>query len=620
MLLCLLMLSGHSAQSKSDISYGTSDTITADWIKSKLRKDGPRLILTPESLAAIRTAVKKDEILKAYYELLYGNAESLINVPLLERKLEGRRLLTVSREAVARIGTLSIVYAISKESRFLNRLNAELLGICHFSDWNPSHFLDVGEMAYGVAIGLEWSLGDLPQSTQAVVKKALIEKALKQSQKESPKGWISGTNNWNQVCHGGMVAAAVAIADQEPDLAAQIISRAVRNIPRALTAYAPNGAYPEGASYWAYGTSYTLITISALESAFDTDFGIAAAPGFIQSAVFVKKLAGPSGLYYNYFDSGSGGNNSLENQELLSWFAKKTNNSAYFSNKEFKALLDRPAQKGKLVSKLNGAAMVWLMKAKNLNYVPLPKNYKGDGLNPIAIFGPDDASGFFLGAKGGAANLSHGNMDAGSFIFELNGVRWSVDLGMQNYFELESILGSDGLWNAAQSSPRWSLLSKNNFGHSTLRVNEDLHVVDGFAPMTGFSDKAQHPEVSFDLSAVFKGQLRAASRTFRRVGKQELQVTDQLRFFDQHNSLTWMMMTQAEAEIIKGGFLLKQNGKLLKVQLKQPQNAEFKVVPLNPPPLEYDMNVPGLKRLEIKFSPEAFGKPAGKIVVSLSGG
>lgn len=595
--------------------------VSAEWVRQKLRKTGPRLILTDDALAQIKKAVGKEGIAKTYYQYLYKNAVSLIDLPLLERKLEGRRLLTISRTAAERIGTLSIVYAVSKERRFLDRVNAELVNVCKFSDWNPSHFLDVGEMAYAVAIGVDWTLGDLPASTLRLAKDALINKAIRPSLDDKLNSWVKVDNNWNQVCHGGISAAAVVIADENPELAAQLISRTLQNVPKALKAYAPDGAYPEGASYWAYGTSYTLITIGAFESAFGTDFGISNSPGFIESAVFVKKLAGPSGLYFNYFDSGSGGDNGLENQELLTWFANKTKNSVYFNKDKLMAAIGKSSTNGSNSSKLNGAALVWMSKHKDSRAAALPLNYKGDGINPIVVFGSEknEDSGFFLGAKGGAGSLNHGNMDAGSFVFELNGVRWSVDLGMQNYFQLESVIGVSGLWNSGQSSPRWTLLSKNNFGHSTLTVNDELHVAQGFAPLTYYKGAGNRPEAGFDLSAVFNGQLNGARRGFKRTGDQRLEITDSLELSEQTKNVTWAMMTQAEAEVIDGGVVLKQNGKTLRVMIKQPEGAEIKVVAKDPPPLDYDMKVSNLKRLEFKFPAGLLKSKSSNIVVELKG-
>jgi len=593
--------------------------VTQIWIKQNLRNTGPRLILTGERLAQIKKAVNRDETAKAYYAYLYKNAVALLDIAVLERKLEGRRLLGISRAAVSRIGTLAAVYAISREKRFLDRVNIELLNVCNFSDWNPSHFLDVGEMAYGVSIGLDWTLGELPDSTIQLVKDALISKAIHPSLDEKFNGWVKADNNWNQVCHGGITSAAVMIADQDPALAARLISRMLQNIPKALSAYAPQGAYPEGASYWSYGTSYTLITINALESAFGTDFGIPNTPGFINSALFVKKLVGSSGLYFNYFDSGSGGANGLENQELLLWFANKTGNDAYFDRRKFLSALT--ATDGYNSSKFNGMVLTWLAKHKKSAVKPLPANYNGDGINPIIVFGEGqaDPNGYFLGAKGGAASLNHGNMDAGSFVFDLHGIRWSVDLGMQNYFELEKAIGVSGLWNSSQQSSRWSLLSKNNFGHSTLTVNDELHLASGFAPLSYFKGNGNRPEAGFDLSSVFKGQLKSAKRNFKRTGDQSLEITDILELSQQTKSVTWAMMTQADAQIISDGVLLRQKGKTLKVRIKQPEGVLIMVVSQNPPPLNYDMKVDNLKRVEFKFPAELLKNKGQTIVVELKG-
>ena len=348
-----------------------------------------------------------DPVAKAYYQYLYKNAEAIIGLPALERVMIGRRLLMVSREAAKRIGTLSMVYAISHEKRFLDRANTEIVALCSFPDWNPSHFLDVAEMAYAIAIGLDWTLGDLPQETRKLAVQSLVDKAIRPSLITEGNGWISGHNNWNQVCHGGLSVAAVAIASDYPALAAKVISRALENIPNALAAYAPAGAYPEGASYWEYGTSYTLLTISALESAFGTDFGISEAPGFLKSAVFVKVLAGPSGEYFNYFDSGSQGDNSLDNLELLSWFAQKSGNAAYVNKQKLLEAIASEPTDGKNVSKMNGAALAWIVRNKETRQTALPVCWNGDGVNPIAILGAKrgEPGRFFLGAKGGSASL-----------------------------------------------------------------------------------------------------------------------------------------------------------------------------------------------------------------------
>ncbi len=47
-----------------------------------------------------------------------------------------------------------------------------------------------------------------------------------------------------------MVAASIAVAEIEPELAAKTIHRAIDGMVNALASYGPDGVYPEGATYW----------------------------------------------------------------------------------------------------------------------------------------------------------------------------------------------------------------------------------------------------------------------------------------------------------------------------------------------------------------------------------
>src|SRR3546814_535322 len=215
---------------------------------------------------------------------------------------------------------LCMVYRIEKKPEILQRINDELVAVCNFSDWNPSHFLDVGEMSMAVAIGLDWTAGDLPEETIELAETALIEKGLKPSWPENGKQlwWAYGNNNWNQVCNGGMIAAAIAVAEREPELAAKTIHRALEGLPHALEEYLPSGVYPEGSTYWGYGTGFSVITIAMLESAFGTDFGYGDYPAFKESAIFRVLCNAPSGMYYNFADCGD--KRSQNGDNILEWF------------------------------------------------------------------------------------------------------------------------------------------------------------------------------------------------------------------------------------------------------------------------------------------------------------
>jgi len=587
--------------------------VNVAYLQRHLSEDRPRLIMTPETVRQLREKIESDPVVQNMYEAIKLNAEEVRTKPLLEREVIGRRLLATSREMLYRMNVLGTVYVIDKDPAVLDRIDEELLAVIDFDDWNPSHYLDVAEMAMAVAIAIDWVGSDLPFSTVEKAKEALIEKGIKPSYDEDGNtGWINADNNWNQVCHGGMIAAAVAVAEEEPELAAETISRALDGMPKALQEYGPDGVYPEGPTYWGYGTSFSALTASMLESAFGTDFGLSKSPGFMESANFLLLSIAPSGWYFNFADSGD---RRSENGDLtLAWFASKTGNRSYFERDRF---LRDPQEMGKL-ARHAGAGLVWLAQFEEKTEEPLPLAWKGEGDNPVAIFrgGDNNPRQYYFGGKGGRGSVNHGNMDAGSFVFELDDVRWSVDPGNQSYHPLEEL--GFNLWGRCQRCERWTLLTKNNYGHSTLTVNEALHRVDGFASLAHF-DGGETPEASFDLSEVFEGQLAGARRTFIKESGHSLLIEDDLQLSDATESVTWQMMTTAEVIPEENGAVLKQDGKELNLEILSPADVRVSVVSLDPPPLDIDRQIENLKRVEIRVPAWFFEGPEGVIRVRLSG-
>jgi hypothetical protein len=579
--------------------------ITAAYLKRNLKRTSPKLILTPTIERTLKEKLQSDPLMQSYYQYLQKEAKGILDQPLLKRELEGFRLLFVSRELIQRMSTLAMVYRIERQPEILQRIDVELKAVCAFSDWNPQHFLDIAEMSFGVALALDWAGEDLPKTTVSLAKKALIEKGIIPSFNEDGERmfWINGHNNWNAVCHGGMIAASLAVADVDPELAAKTISRALDKLPNSLKEYAPDGVYPEGPSYWGYGTSYTIIASNTLETAFGSDFGISESPGFMKSAEFLLNATAPSGNYFNFADSGDKYNGGVA--LLLSWFGAKTADELYFDHSFFQ----NPKEAGRFA----GLGLVWLSQMDPKNTGKIAQNWLGKGTNPIAIFRGD--SDYFAGMKGGKAQLSHGNMDAGTFVFDLNGVRWVVDPGNQRYYLLNKI--GFNLAGHCQDCPRWTLLTKNNRTHSTITVNDEDFNVQGFAPIIDFKDQDQ-AEVSIDLSNLYFDNTKAVQRKFTKDSKRSLLIEDTFETNENTKSITWGLMTQAEVSLEKNGAVLKQDGKTLHIRILNTDKYNLSVISLDPPPLEIDKTMENLKRIEIRIPAWTLENGKGSLKVRLS--
>ena len=566
-----------------------SAQIDSQYLTQNLNPTTPRLLLTPTRLDSLRTAIATDDHMAAYYAGVKAQADRLLQRQPLRRKMTGRRLLSVSREALNRNGILAVTYLMEGDRRYLDRLGEELSAVSAFTDWNPSHFLDVAEMMLAVSLALDWCGDELPVSISTPAYTALLEKGLRPAM-DSSHWWIDTDNNWNQVCHVGTISAALTLAEREPTLAAAAIDRALVNLPHSMATYAPDGAYPEGPGYWGYATFYVIMGSEMLETALGTDFGLAASPGFVESAKYLTLMRSPSGRYYNYGDNREG--TASAGAELLSWFAARTGQTAYY-RPEY--LGERYRDNTNSFSRFAAPALVWTMMVDTSKSTPLPLSWAGGGTNPVFVLRDSLEESFYLAGKGGRGSINHGNMDAGSFIFELDGVRWSVDLGVQRYHDLEK-RGFD-LWGREQHAPRWTLLSKNNYGHSTLTVNDSLHRVGGFATIEPDGDRT----FTMNMDEVFTGQLPAARRTFEQTGRRSFTVTDSLKLSAATQIVTWQMLTQADVTLTNYGAQLRQDGKTLHLYVDRPARASFTVVPLDPPPLAYDIEVPGLKRIELRL-------------------
>ncbi len=209
-------------------------------------------------------------------------------------------------------------------------------------------------MTMAAAIGYDWLYTDLSPESRATIRQAILTKGIQPSLEPQNNSWLRASHNWNQVCNAGMAYGAMAIYEDQPELAKQIINRAINGVALPMADYAPDGAYPEGYGYWGYGTSFNVMLISALDKLFGTDFGLSQKPGFLKTAGFMENMTGPTGNAFNFSDSGEKG--SL--QPAMFWFAGKRNDPGLLWQ-ERKYLNDATDAKQQVRERLLPAALLW---------------------------------------------------------------------------------------------------------------------------------------------------------------------------------------------------------------------------------------------------------------------
>jgi len=533
----------------------------------------PRLFMNAAEAARLKERAKLDDHNATIARTILTKADEMLTLPVVTREMTGKRLLNVSRRALDRISTLAMAWHLTGDSRYADRAAAEMRAVSAFEDWNPSHFLDVAEMTLGLSIGYDWLHAVLDAETLALARRAIFEKGLTPALGNDDQWWRRTTNNWNQVCNGGLVAGALVLLEHNPEAARLILTRAVRDVPIAMAMYAPAGGYPEGPAYWNYGTSYNVILLALLEAALGGTFGLCEMKGFAETGAFPILMTGPSGLMFNFSD-GSPNRNA---QHATYWLAKRFNRPEWARHED--GLLDSASAAHWLAN----LALLWRNPDGESAPLGLPLHWTSRNTVPVSVHREswrDDA--VFIGVKAGPPAVSHGQLDIGSFVLDAGGVRWAHDLGNESYHRAES----QGLilWPKDQDSDRWKVFRNNNNSHSTLVIDGKLQHAAGNAPIIRFSDAPEFPHTVVDMTPLYQKQVAHAHRGFALLPGGNVLVRDQLRGLRPGAEVRWGMVTRADVgETGKPHLTLRENGKELALSIHDQDELHWQTIDISEP-------------------------------------
>lgn len=521
----------------------------------------PRLLLSSQEMDALReqTVHPRSEAFARLHAAQIGKAREYVSEGLTVRyafDASGKRILTESRKALSRIFACAFAYRMTQEGIFLDYARQVLSDVCNFPNWNPAHFLDTAEMGLAVAIGYDWLYDELSPSERSMIEEALLKFNLEPSLESVTDKWAEGTTNWNQVCHAGCTAAAIAIYDRCPQTASKVISRAVRANARAVEViYAPDGVYPEGAGYWDYGTNFQILFNTLLTRAFGSDFGISSLSGFPKTAKFFMYSQGNVGKRFDYADT-----KSFAFSFRQAWyFADRFSDpgSLYLDLKEISS--GRPLDMSERLSPL------FLIYASRYDGSPVEhpsdKVYYGKSTIPIVVARTGwDKDDIYLGIKGGRADYSHSHMDVGSFVYEAGGVRWASESHVKGgYPAIEKHLKPKGasLFSYKPNSWRWKVFTYRPQEHNTLTINDKLHIPSGEGIFTGIIDEPGRKGATIDITAVLGPDVDSAVRTIEIVDDEYLRITDVITASDLGPvDVRFSIMSDANSMASKEGVLL----------------------------------------------------------------
>jgi len=523
-------------------------------VLATLRPSHPRLLVGDDELAADQKAIESDPLAKAWDKALTARATKMLDEPVVEHKLIGPRLLNQSRQALLRISTLAGMYRLHHDPRFAERARKEMLAAAAFKDWNPSHFLDVAEMTNALAIGYDWLYADLSPADRKMIRNAIVEKGLLAGKKayETDAFWTHATHNWAQVCAGGLTDGALAVGDEEPDVARFILLHAHDTMVAPMEEFAPDGGTSEGPGYWDYATRYTVYYLASTKLALGNDFGFSGAPGFDKTGQFRLDFTGPLNKTANFSDSGD----VVGIAPQMLWMAMRFHRPDYA--RQERTLAEHQPDIFDL--------LWWNPATIETRSPPLPLDAFYRRVN-LAYFRSawNDPKAAFLAFKAGDNKANHSHLDLGSFIFDADGQRWAEELGGDDY-DLPGYFGNK----------RFTYYRLRTEGQNTLVIDGKNQDPKAAAPITGFVSTPNRAAAVADLTAAYAKQATAVHRGVELLDRRRVVVQDEVQA-EEPIEIVWNFHTHAHIALDSSGTVAKlsQTDATLRAMILEPAGATF---------------------------------------------
>lgn len=575
----------------------TATQIVGAFNFTKMKDVHPRLIFSASDISSLVSTSPTDPFAKPTYDDIINRANNLLGSPLLNYGLDGANLRISNIHTISNdhIPYLVLAYQFTKNTGYAKRAWDQLNAMCSWADWGANrHFLDAGIAAKAVAIAYDGLYDYLTSAQRTVLYNAVRNFVLVPGKNQIDNGtgpfkWYDTDDNWNGICHGGMIMAALATYEMDSTFNSQLIAASANGMYKYLQSVDPDGASEEGMSYWAYGFSNTFLALESMKRVLGGTIGLTNPSGFKKTGWFPYLVSGPVGTVSvgdDYLYNGP-------NNKFLSffWFSKFFND-ANLAKKHYETCLSVNSNK---TTKMNGWTDL-LFYSKDLvnqgssSQMPLAGYLKGIDYMYLLEKNNDD-NAWYIGMHSGNNGSSHGHLDAGSFYMQVMGENFGIgNLGRHDpypsdYFTVTAPSYSSAPTNVATTPGRFYYYRIRTESKNCLVFNPDARPEQnpsGAANFVKGEDAASGGFYIVDLKDVYSRDVTDYKRGIK-LNRTKKTVTVQDEFTPKSSSLVyWLMQTNASdgTTISSDGrtATMVRNGKTIYAVLKSPATAVFEKV------------------------------------------
>ena len=409
----------------------------------------------------------------------------------------------VAGERRGRVAAFTLAEAFENSGRFIPALEKTIAALCAEKTWvMPAHDGELKNFhgedvtpdlgATGLAAELaeaDFVLGDkLSPATRQLIRDQVNRRVLG-PMRDSLAGrrpeifWLRVPMNWNAVCVGNSVFAALALLDSRADRA-YFAAAGEHCIRYYLSGFTPDGYCAEGVGYWNYGYGHFILLTEILRQATGGKIDLLNDDQAIAPALFCLRSEVLPGIFPTISDCPPG---SRPSAQLTAYVCGRLGLAA-----GKKPLLGESSDLTLtlMLAGLDGNLPV-VRKLENFNESPLRSFFGGGGVL-IARTAAGASPPFAVVLKGGNNNEPHNHNDVGSFSVIVGTNMVICDPGGEVYTK------------RTFSAHRYDSKVLNSFGHA-------VPVVAGSLQKAGADARGVILETNFtDVADTFKLDIRSA--------------------------------------------------------------------------------------------------------------
>lgn len=541
----------------------------------------PRLIATAEDFERLRNEVQTDSLKAEWYKAVIASADSIIDQSVLEYKINGGRLLDVANAALLRMEYLGFAYQMTGDRKYADKGIAEMEAICAFPDWHTEHYLDTGTIASAIAIGFDWLYDAMTDEQRENIVTVSHKYALETAKMayyanaDFNDFWADTETNWGIICNGGIANLALATGEYNTDETMEVLYNALRSIEIPWYRIAPDGAWYEGTGYWSYLLTHLTLFMSSYKTVMNEPFG-ESYMGMDKYAYFQAYFQGPDGMPNNFHDADEA---TVENTGQF-----------YMAD-----IYDDPSLMLYRISQMEQYNItpcifdiIWCKAGiQNENSSINLDNEKyfreTEFVSMREDWNRDDSA--WLSFHGGYSNNAHDHVDVGTFVYNIGGVRWAVDVGREM---LSYVADNVNPAILAGYDSKYFYRRKGE-GHNIVVINPSDALeqdISAFAQVNKPVSGTTGAYGTIDLSASYAVNASSYLRGYLLTdNRRTLTVRDEIKLMGE-SELHWFMHTKGDIRIIDNNTaIIYQDGKQLKLQfITSSDTAELKAVAAEPMP------------------------------------